>query len=551
MAVITIYDATEMDKFQISQGLQGTDHFWHYVYEPISLDNINPEAEVVSIFVSSSLTRRIMEQMPNLKLIAARSTGFDNIDLEYAHQRGITVVNVPTYGENTVAEYAFSLLLAVTRKLVPTISETERGTFKASDHVGIDLQGRTFGIVGLGHIGRHAAVIARGFGMQVLAFDIHHDDEFASEHQIEYVSFEDLLAQSDIVSLHAPMTPTNYHLINEHTIALMKQGAILINTARGELVENRALILALKSGRLRGAGLDTLEGEKFLDRNHMLEAIVDNSTAPDSYEHAAENFTLLHMPNVVVTEHSAFNTAEAIKRINDTTTANIIDYWYGNTPNVVTSKPTTGKLVIVRHSASAWNELGKWTGTRDVHVTESGIEHARQMGEALSGIAFDYAYISQQVRTRETLDAILKASGQDNLPYEASSALNERDYGVYTGMEKRAVEAAIGKEAYDELRRSWDGVIEDGESLQQVYQRTIPFYLRIIMPRLRHGQNVLVVAHGNSIRSLIKYIENISDNEIGEIEMLQDAALCYELDAEGRAKVRKEIPAISETNSNS
>jgi hypothetical protein len=139
-------------------------------------------------------------------------------------------------------------------------------------------------------------------------------------------------------------------------------------------------------------GLDTLEGEKFLDRHHMLEAIADNSTAPDSYEHAAENYTLLHMPNVVVTEHSAFNTAEAIQRINDTTTANIIDFWYGKAPNKVTSKPTSGKLVIVRHSASAWNELGKWTGTRDVHVTRSGLEQAARMGEALKDIEFDYAF---------------------------------------------------------------------------------------------------------------------------------------------------------------
>jgi D-lactate dehydrogenase len=254
MAVISIYDATDIDKFQLSRGLEGTDHFWHYVNEPVSVDNINPDAEVVSIFVSSSLTRKIMERMPKLKLIAARSTGFDNIDLEYAEQHGITVVNVPTYGENTVAEYAFSLLLAVTRKLVPTISETEKGTFRASDHIGVDLQGKTLGIVGLGHIGRHTALIGRGFGMQVIAFDVYHDEDFASEHQIEYVSFEDLLARSDVVSLHAPMTPTSYHLINEHTIALMKQGAILINTARGELVENRALILALRSGRLSGAG---------------------------------------------------------------------------------------------------------------------------------------------------------------------------------------------------------------------------------------------------------------------------------------------------------
>lgn len=543
MARIVIYDATDIDKVHISDGLKHTDHYWHYVKEPVSLDNIDIDAEVVSIFVSSNLTKAVMERMPRLKLIAARSTGFDNIDLDYARERNITVVNVPTYGENTVAEYAFSLLLAVTRRLVQTVMETERGTFRASENVGIDLEGRTLGIVGLGHIGRHTARIARGFGMKVLAFDIHQDEEFAKHNQVEFVSFEDLLARSDVVSLHAPMTSSNYHLINDHTIALMKPGAILINTARGELVENRALIMALQNGRLAGAGLDTVEGEKFLDRNHLVSAIIDNSTAPTSYEHATENYALLHMPNVIVTEHSAFNTAEAIQRINDTTVANIIDYWYGRVPNQVMSKSTTGKLIIVRHAASAWNELGKWTGSRDVHLSSNGEAQARRLGEAIHNVQLDYAYISQQQRTSETLERMLSAMDNTSLAREATAALNERDYGVYTGMDKRAVEESIGKEAYDELRRSWDTPIEGGESLQQVYQRTIPFYLRIILPRLRHGQNILIVAHGNSIRSLVKYIENVSSKEIGTTEMLHDRILMYEVDNEGRAKSRKEIDA--------
>lgn len=547
MAKIVIYDATAIDQQQITAGLETTDHSWQYIQEPISLENIDPEAEVVSIFVSSNLTEKIMKRMPKLRLVAARSTGFDNIDLDYAREHDITVENVPTYGENTVAEYAFSLLLAVTRKLVPTITETERGTFNSSDHVGIDLQGLTFGIVGLGHIGRHAAQIARGFGMNVLAYDIHHDEEFATQNQVEYVSFDDVLARSDVLSLHAPMTPSNYHLINEHTIARMKHGAILINTARGELVENRALIIALRSGQLYGAGLDTVEGEKFLDRHHLIDAIVDNSTSPTSYEHASENYALLHMPNVVVTEHSAFNTAQAIKRINDTTVQNMIDYWYGKIPNAVKGKASSGKLIIVRHTASEWNEQGRWTGSRDVHLSDDGRIQAGAIGEALQDIVIDYAYSSEQIRSIETLDEIMKTKGRSDLPHEASGALNERDYGVYTGMQKHAVEEAIGQEAYSELRRSWDSPIEGGESLQQVYQRTIPFYLRIILPRLRHEQNILVVAHGNSIRSLVKYIENISDDDIGSMEMLQNKALVYEVDAGGRSKTRTDIDVTSQT----
>lgn len=548
MARIVIYDAAPIDKEQISEGLKQTDHSWYYVDEPISLSNVDPEAEVVSVFVSSSLTAKLMKRMPKLKLVAARSTGFDNIDLSYAQEHDIVVENVPTYGENTVAEYAFSLLLAVTRKLVPTITETERGTFNSSQHIGMDLQGRTFGIVGLGHIGRHAAMIARGFGMHVIAYDVYHDEEFAYQNQVEYVSFNDVLARSDVLSLHAPMTPSNYHLINDHTIAQMKPGAILINTARGELVENRALIIALQTGRLYGAGLDTVEGEKFLDRNHLIEAIAEESTPTTSYEHATENYALLHMPNVVVTEHSAFNTAQAIQRINTTTVQNMIDFWYGKTPNVVRARgASVGKLVIVRHTASDWNEQGRWTGSRDVHLSVNGREQAGSIGEALRGIDIDYAYSSEQMRSIETLDEIIKKSGHNDLPREATAALNERDYGVYTGMHKQTVEEAIGEEAYNKLRRSWDGPVEGGESLKDVYQRTVPFYLRIILPRLRHGQNILIVAHGNSIRSLRKYIENISDDEIGSVEMLQDKALVYSLDTDGRSKSRDEVDTISQT----
>lgn len=544
MATIVFYDATHIDEHQLTEGLRGTDHYWQYVDQPISLETINPDAEVISMFVTSRVTRQMMERMPRLRLIAARSTGFDNIDLEYARERGVTVVNVPTYGENTVAEYAFSLLLAVTRRLVPTIEQTERGSFVYSQHTGIDLKGRTLGILGLGRIGRHAAQIARGFQMEVIAHDSHEDADFAAQHQITYVGFDELLQRSDVLSLHAPLTPTNYHLINQHTINRMKQGATLVNTARGELVENRALLLALCDGRLAGAALDTVEGEQFLDQRHVMAAITDNSTAPTDYEHATENYALLHMPNVVVTEHAAFNTHEAIQRINGTTAQNIIDFWYGKTPNIVSARTDSGKLVIVRHGESEWNVQGKWTGTTDVHITPRGIEMSAQLGAALADIRFDYAYISQQIRTKETLEAIVNGSKQYDLAYESTKALNERDYGVYTGMNKDTIEQTIGQEAFDELRRSWDSVVEGGESLKDVYQRTIPFYLRIILPRLRHGQNVLVVAHGNSIRSLRKYIENLSDSEIGVTEMPQTDALIYEVDAGGRQKRRevREIP---------
>lgn len=538
MAVIVFYEATKIDIGQLTDGLRDTDHQWDFVRDPISLRNINKNAEVISVFVASQVTRQMIEKMPRLKLIATRSTGYDHIDLEAAAARDITVVNVPTYGENTVAEAAFSLMLALTRKLIPTVSTTRKGTFVANELTGVDLKGKTLGVIGMGHIGRHTAKIAKGFEMEVVAFDPHEDKKFAKDMGISYVSFEDLLARSDIITLHMPLLPDNYHLINEATIASMKKGVILINTARGELVENRALIRGVKSGHIAGAGLDTLEGEKLILQKEMIGALDNNATSPTTFEHAAEVHTMLQIPNIIITQHAAFNTREAISRINDTTVQNVTRYWYGEAPNRVQSKATSGKLVIVRHTESDWNAEGLWTGSTDVHLSHKGWEDASKLGENLKDITFDYAYTSQQVRTHETLEAIMNASGQVGLRSESSGAINERDYGVYTGMNKDKVEHSIGKHAFDELRRSWASPVEGGESLRDVYQRVIPFYLRIILPRVRHGQNVLVVAHGNSIRSLVKYIENISDEKIGDVEMLQNAAIVYEVDFEGRQKIR-------------
>jgi D-lactate dehydrogenase len=520
MATITFYDATPMDTFQLTDGLRGTDHYWEFKPENISLDNLNPEAEVISIFVGSTVTREMIDRLPKLKLIAARSTGFDHIDVNYANERGIAVVNVPTYGENTVAEHAFALLLSISRKLIETVQDTSMGKFVASEHTGVDLKGRTIGIVGMGHIGQHTAKIANGFEMNVLAYDVHQNEELAKQLNITYVSLDELLNKSDVVSLHAPLTPDNYHLINHHSIQKMKPGAILINTARGELVENRALITALRSKLLAGAGLDTIEGEHFLTTAGLLDTVMSNAASPMSYEYAAEERILLQTPNVVITQHAAFNTAEAIKRINDTTTKNIIDFWYGE---------------------SEWNALGKWTGITDVHLTEKGVEHSAAIGKKLADVHFDFAYTSQQLRAPETLEAIMNGSGQLGLAHETARALNERDYGVYTGMNKDQIKEAIGEEAFNELRRSWDSPVEGGESLSQVYQRVMPFYLRVILPRLRHGQNILVVAHGNSIRSLVKYIENISDEEIGEVEMIQDEVLVYSVDNEGRGTHKETV----------
>lgn len=338
MAKIVFYNATDVDIEQLSRGLSGTDHYWEYCPGKLTDETIHEDAEVISVFVTSPVTAEAMAKMPRLKLIATRSTGFDHIDLEYAKKHDITVTNVPVYGQNTVAEYAFALLFNISRRMNPSIRATKRGEYYARDFVGFDLSGKRIGIIGLGNIGRHAAKIANGLDMRITASDPHVDTEFADKYDVQYASLDELLATSDVISLHTPLLPSTRYMISDDAISKMKGGVILINTARGELVDNQALIRGLRSGKIGGAGLDTIEGERYLSRDTLCNALVDGQTPDETFRHASETLVLQHMANVIVTEHCAYDTYEAIARINSTTTQNIIDYWYGETPNIVEAK---------------------------------------------------------------------------------------------------------------------------------------------------------------------------------------------------------------------
>lgn len=201
----------------------------------------------------------------------------------------------------------------------------------------------------------------------------------------------------------------------------------------------------------------------------------------------------------------------------------------------------SGKLVLVRHGESEWNALGKWTGWTDVSITSEGVELSRQLGEKLQGIKFDLAYQSLLKRTIETLDAALEGSGQTGVARVSSGEINERDYGVFTGMLKEEVRKEIGDEAYLALRRGWDRPIENGESLKDVYGRVIPFYQEVVVPKLLEGQNILIVGHGNSLRALLKYIENVSDEDISSLEFGHNVALVFEVDEDGRQSTKETI----------
>lgn len=287
----------------------------------VSLAN---NAEVLSVFINSMVNQSIIDKIPNLKFITTRSTGVDHIDIAYAHTKGIQVSNVPAYGSSTVAEFAFALLLNLSRKVYLANQDLkENADFSIYTFVGFDLKGKTAGVVGTGKIGKNFIKMAKGFDMQVIAYDLYPDMSFAKEQGFEYKTLAEVLAQSDVVSLHAPYTKENHHLLNKENIATMKRGAYIINTARGELIDTDALVWALKEGILAGAGLDVMEGERELKEEVEILGTPDKRDKVNDYKTLLEDRVLINMKNVIVTPHIAFYSKEAVQEIIKTTVENI------------------------------------------------------------------------------------------------------------------------------------------------------------------------------------------------------------------------------------
>ena len=280
------------------------------------------EAEVLSVFVKSVVGAREMDQFPKLKAIVTRSTGFDHIDLKEAKKRGISVSNVPTYGENTVAEYVFALLLTISRCMFESYERIlKTGKFSPDGLRGFDLKGKTLGVVGTGHIGANVIRIAKGFDMNVIACSVQENEELSQALGFTYVNFDELLGCSDVITFHVPYNDGTHHMINVDNINKIKRGAYLINTARGGIVQTKALLAALEQGILRGAGLDVLEEEGYMQDD--MELLTDPHPNPESLQTVLTNQYLIDHPRVIIVPHNAFNTKEAIERILDTTAANI------------------------------------------------------------------------------------------------------------------------------------------------------------------------------------------------------------------------------------
>jgi D-lactate dehydrogenase len=292
------------------------------------------QVEIISSFINSDLSSSILKSFPNLKYIATRSTGFDHIDLEYCRQNSIKVSNVPNYGRHTVAEHAMTLLLCVAKRIPESITRVENGGFNPEGLTGVDLHQKTIGILGTGNIGASMIRMCLGMGMKVVAYDLKESEELSSSLGFKYVSIDDLYSQSDFISIHLPYLKTTHHIIDASAISKMRTGVYLINTARGSLIDTKALIQALRSGKVGGAGLDVLENEK--DINDELSLLTSGqSMTMDEAELIIQNNALIKLPNVVVTPHNAFNTAEALDRITTQTVQNIKSFISGAPINLV------------------------------------------------------------------------------------------------------------------------------------------------------------------------------------------------------------------------
>ncbi len=293
------------------------------------------DAEIVTVFVNSVVDRPILDALPNLKLLVTRSTGFDHIDMPYAQSKGITVCNVPAYGSRTVAEFAFALMLTLSRKTFHATEQVKlKNDWDMSKFEGFNLQGKTLGIVGTGRIGINVAQIAKGFEMNIIAQDAFPNQEKAQQYGFAYAAnLEDLLGQSDVVTLHVPATPDTHHLINQTNIGQFKKGAILINTARGDVVDPEAVLAGLKQGILSGVGLDVIDGEHELKEE--AELMSGNKLSYEKLKTILDDHLLIDHPQAIITPHIAFNTAEARAEIISATLGNIGSFAAGNPTNVV------------------------------------------------------------------------------------------------------------------------------------------------------------------------------------------------------------------------
>ena len=317
MLEAAVYDTKPYDR-EFLTAASGKKIRWHFHEFRLSAETALAAAgaRAVCVFVNDQVDAACINKLADLgvKLIALRCAGFNNVDLKAAKARNIPVVRVPAYSPHAVAEHAVALLLTLSRRTHRAYNRVRELNFSLNGLVGANIHGKTVGVVGTGKIGRIAAQIFRGFGATVLAYDPLASPDWAKKHGIVYVDVPELLATSDIVSLHLPLLPETKHLINTKTLAQMKRGVILLNTSRGKLIETKALIQALKSGQVGGVAMDVYEEEEGIFFEDLSGQVLQDDQLS----------RLLTFPNVLITSHQGFLTQEALGEIARVTVENIL-----------------------------------------------------------------------------------------------------------------------------------------------------------------------------------------------------------------------------------
>ncbi len=316
-----------------------------------SLEEVDSDAVVISTFLNQRVDQAFLDSHPKLRFLTTRSTSTDHLDPDALRARGVVVSHVPHYGETTVAEHTFALILALSRRLrevMNTQATTKR--FSYEDTRGSDLSGKTLGIIGMGQIGQRVTALARAFQMEVLASDVDEPDDLARRLGFHFVSLEDLLARSDIISLHATLSPRTYHILNAEAFARCKRGVLVVNTARGALIDTQALRDSLESGVVGGAGLDVLQDERVLRdtatriiasdiiKHLRSDALANEERDADRVGELQELMmgdAMLQRSNVIFTPHVAFNSVEAVARRNEVTNENIAAFIAGKPINCI------------------------------------------------------------------------------------------------------------------------------------------------------------------------------------------------------------------------
>lgn len=317
---IAFFDAKPYEKAQFEKTNQQFKFNIHYFDGHLDSETalLAHGADAVCAFVNDRVDAAVTAELEKagIKLLALRCAGFNNIDLKAVWQK-IHVVRVPAYSPYSIAEHAVALLLCMTRSIHRAYNRVREGNFLLNGLTGRDLHGKTAGVVSTGKIGKITAAILKGMGMRILAYDKYPDAAWAAQTGTEYVNLEELCARSDVISLHAPLNPETFHMVNEKTLALMKNDAIIINTGRGALIDTAALVNALKHKKIGGAGLDVYEEEEqYFFEDWSGKALEDDTLA-----------RLLTFPNVIITGHQAFLTEEALTAIAETTLNNIKQYF--------------------------------------------------------------------------------------------------------------------------------------------------------------------------------------------------------------------------------